>query len=122
MAYKTPKFAPTGKYQTYWWSFRHLDARREISFIHSAALVDPDGHIVERENVGYCNRTWESYHGQTARNRLAGRIEKRCANLLKGNKQVQALVAELRRGHDVAPVSCDGGTLVGFSLSMHFPI
>lgn len=122
MAYKTPKFAPTGKYETYWWSFRHLDPRREISFIHSAALVDPDGHIVERVNACYCNRTWESYSGQTARTKLARRIEEKCSFLLKGNKGVQALVKELRREHDVPAVSCDRGTLVGFSASMHFPI
>lgn len=121
MAYKTPKFAPTGKYQTYWWSFRHSDLRREVSFVHSAALVGPDGNIVCRANIGYCNRTWECYSGDSVRRSLGDKLEHKMPYLAK-EPEVAALIAELKKSQPVNAVSCDSGTLIGFSLSMCCPM
>ena len=123
MAYKTPKFAATGKYQTYWWSFRHCDRRREISFVHSAALVDPDGNIVCRANIGYCNRTWERYSGDSVRASLAEKIERKCTfNSPAEFAEVKPLIEQLKISQPVSSVSCDPGTRVGFSLSMCCPM
>ena len=121
MAYKTPKFAPTGKWHTEWWSFRHCDSRREISFVHSAALVDPDGYIVARANIGYCNRTWECYSGDSVRSKLADVIAKKHPTI-GAMTAVKPLVEQLRISQPVPSVSCDPGTSIGFSLSMCCPI
>ena len=121
MAYKTPKFEPTGKWHTEWWSFRHLDRRREISFVHSAALIDPYGHIFARANVGYCNRTWESHSGDTVRARLADLITSKYPNVMD-NTGVKELVEQLKVGQNVEAVSCDAGTRIGYSLSMCCPM
>lgn len=121
MAYKTPRFAPTGKWHTEWWSFRHSDPRREVSFIHSAALVDPYGRIAVRANVGYCNRTWECYSGDTARARLA-EVIKRKHPTIAAMAEVKPLVEQLEISQPVSAVSCDAGTSIGYSLSMCCPM
>lgn len=122
MGYKTPKFERTGKWHTEWWSFRHSDPRREVSFVHSAALVDPWGNIHTRANVSYCNRTWEAHSGDTVRHRLAELIEKKNPTLIAENAEVKALVEQLKIEQDVPAVSCDAGTRIGYSLSMCCPM
>ena len=123
MAYKTPKFTATGKWHTEWWSFRHCDTRREISFIHSAALIDPNGEIAARANIGYCNRTWECYSGDSVRSKLADVIERKCTFETEAEfAEVKPLIEQLRISQRVPAVSCDSGTSVGFSLSMFCPM
>lgn len=121
MAYKTPNFEPTGKWHTEWWSFRHCDSRREISFVHSAALVDPCGNIVARANIGYCNRTWEEHSGDSVRARLADVIARKYPTVA-AMTEVKPLVEQLKVSQSVPSVSCDPGTRIGYSLSMHCPM
>ena len=118
---KTPKFEPSEHYHTAWWSFRYR--RGETSFIHSAALIAPSGEIVARYNAHYCNRTWECHEGDSARHALADDLEHKAkyAELLK-NPEVQKLITELKVSKSVSPVSCESGTLIGYSLSMWCPI
>jgi len=121
MAYKTPNFAPTGKWHTEWWSFRHTDTRREISFVHSAALVDPEGNIVVRANIGYCNRTWERHSGDSVRSKLAEVIATKHPTI-GAIAEVKPLVEQLRISQPVPSVSCDAGTMVGYTPSMCCPM
>lgn len=121
MAYKTPKFTATGKFHTEWWSFRHCDRRREISFIHSAALVDPQGNIVARANIGYCNRTWERYSGDSVRSKLADLLVSKYPTVAS-MAEVKPLIDELNVSKSVEAVSCDPGTRIGYSLSMCCPM
>ena len=121
MAYKTPKFTATGKFHTEWWSFRHCDRRREISFVHSAALVDPQGNIVARANIGYCNRTWEAHSGDCVRARLADLLARKYPTVAT-MAEVKPLVEQLKVSQSVPSVSCDAGTRVGYSLSMFCPM
>lgn len=121
MAYKTPNFEPTGKWHTEWWSFRHCDRRREISFVHSAALIDPRGNIVVRANIGYGNRTWECHSGDSVRDRLADVIERKYPTVA-AMAEVKPLVEQLKISQPVDAVSCDAGTRIGYSLSMHCPM
>ena len=121
MAYKTPKFTATGKFHTEWWSFRHCDRRREISFVHSAALVDPQGNIVARANIGYCNRTWEAHPGDCVRSKLADLLVRKHPTVA-AMAEVKPLVEQLKVSQPVPSVSCDAGTRIGYSLSMHFPM
>ena len=121
-AYKTPNFEPTGKWHTEWWSFRHCDRRREISFVHSAALVDPRGNIVARANIGYCNRTWEAYSGDSVRRRLSDVIERKCSFSPEEYAEVKPLIDQLKVSQPVSAVSCDAGTRIGYSLSMCCPM
>ena len=121
MAYKTPKFTATGKFHTEWWSFRHCDPRREISFVHSAALVDPNGNIVARANIGYCNRTWECYSGDSVRSKLADLLVRKYPTVA-AMAEVKPLVEQLKVSQPVPSVSCDPGTRIGYSLSMCCPM
>ena len=112
MVYKTPKFEPTGKFHTEWWCFRYNDARREISFIHSAALIDPQGNIVARANIGYANRTWETHSGDTVRSKLADMLVRKYPTVA-AMAEVKPLIDELKVSKSVDAVSCDPGTRIG---------
>lgn len=121
MGYKVPKFAKSNEIHAEWWSFRHCDPRREISFIHSAALVDTDGNVIVKANVGYCNRTWECHSGDTVRSRLAELIKTKHKHLLNDPK-VAKIVAELEKSQEWDSYSSDYGTRIGYSLSMCCPM
>lgn len=123
MGYYVPKFNATGEWRTEWWSFRHLDRIREISFCHSAALVSPEGKVVLKATVGYCNRTWESRRGLTARRKLASLLRSDKHRWLMEEAGVSGLVDGLEDGsRDVEAYSSASGTQVGFSLSMCCPM
>ena len=121
-AYKTHKFEPTGKWHTEWWAFRHCDRRREISFVHSAVLVDPRGNIVARANIGYTNRTWEAHSGDTVRARLADVIKRKCSFTPEEFAEVKPLIDQLKVSQSVDAVSCDAGTRIGYTISMCCPM
>lgn len=92
---KNPKFQPTGQYHTEWWSYRIDNPTSETMFVHSAVLVDPQGNVVARANVGYCNRTWECYPGDSVRSKLADKID----SMPSLAKRVEPLVMDLRRSY-----------------------
>ena len=119
--YKTPNFEPNGKWHTEWRAFRHCDRRRENSFVHSAALIDPQGNIVARANIGYCNRTWECRSGDCVRSKLADLLVRKYPTVA-AMAEDKPLVEQLKVSQPVPSVSCDAGTRVGYSLSMCCPM